>query len=133
MLRICPYSVRLRENKDQNNSEYGHFLCSGTNTKRHFFLYVIFTLNFQMFLFRLHISKLNSIIKPQRRVLSSLLSWFMTCFCQVSIETLNKEFPIHFPEEPEICSLSSNTTRVFLRILTGIKHPKIKLHYLRKI
>ena len=25
-LRISPYSVRMRENTDQNNSEYGHFL-----------------------------------------------------------------------------------------------------------
>ena len=25
ILRIYPYSVRMRENKDQNNSEYGHF------------------------------------------------------------------------------------------------------------
>ena len=25
---ISPYSVRMRENTDQNNSEYGHFLCS---------------------------------------------------------------------------------------------------------
>ena len=23
-----PYSVRMRKNTDQNNSEYGHFLCS---------------------------------------------------------------------------------------------------------
>ena len=26
ILRISPYSVRMRENEDQNNSEYGHFL-----------------------------------------------------------------------------------------------------------
>ena len=26
--RYSPYSVRMRENADQNNSEYGHFLCS---------------------------------------------------------------------------------------------------------
>ena len=26
ILRISPYSVRLRENADQNNSEYGHYL-----------------------------------------------------------------------------------------------------------
>ena len=25
---ISPYSVRMRENADQNNSEYGHFLRS---------------------------------------------------------------------------------------------------------
>ena len=25
ILRISPYSVRMRENTDQNNSEYGHF------------------------------------------------------------------------------------------------------------
>ena len=28
ILRISPYSVRMRENVDQNISEYGHFLCS---------------------------------------------------------------------------------------------------------
>ena len=28
ILRISPYSVRMRENTDQNNSEYGHFLCN---------------------------------------------------------------------------------------------------------
>ena len=25
----CPYSVQMRENADQNNSEYGHFSRSG--------------------------------------------------------------------------------------------------------
>ena len=25
---VSPYSVRMRENADQNYSEYGHFLCS---------------------------------------------------------------------------------------------------------
>ena len=25
-IRISPYSVRMRENADQNNSEHGHFL-----------------------------------------------------------------------------------------------------------
>ena len=28
ILPISPYSVRMLENADQNNSEYGHFLCS---------------------------------------------------------------------------------------------------------
>ena len=28
MLRIYPYSVRMRQNVDQNNSEYRHFLRS---------------------------------------------------------------------------------------------------------
>ena len=28
ILCISPYSVRMRENTDQNNSEYGHFLRS---------------------------------------------------------------------------------------------------------
>ena len=28
ILRISPYSVRMRENADQNNSEYGRFLRS---------------------------------------------------------------------------------------------------------
>ena len=30
ILRISPYSVRMRENTDQNNSEYGHFWRSVT-------------------------------------------------------------------------------------------------------
>ena len=29
ILLISPYSVRIRESTDQNNSEYGHFLRSG--------------------------------------------------------------------------------------------------------
>ena len=28
ILRISPYSVQMRENTDQNNSKYGHFLGS---------------------------------------------------------------------------------------------------------
>ena len=28
ILRICEYLVRMRENTDQNNSEYGYFLRS---------------------------------------------------------------------------------------------------------
>ena len=28
ILRMSPYSIRMRENEDQNNSEYGHFLRS---------------------------------------------------------------------------------------------------------
>ena len=28
IIRISMYSVRIRENADQNNSEYGHFSCS---------------------------------------------------------------------------------------------------------
>ena len=28
ILRISPHSVQMRENTDQNNSEYGHFLRS---------------------------------------------------------------------------------------------------------
>ena len=31
---ISPYSVRIRENTDQNNSEYGHFLRSVNNLIR---------------------------------------------------------------------------------------------------
>ena len=36
ILRISPYSVRMRENADQNNFEYGHFL----RTVPHLFLTV---------------------------------------------------------------------------------------------
>ena len=31
LLRISPYSVRMQENADQNNSKYGHFLRSVSN------------------------------------------------------------------------------------------------------
>ena len=38
ILRISPYSVRMLENADQNNSEYGHFSCSALrNTATYFF------------------------------------------------------------------------------------------------
>ena len=33
--RISPYSVRMQENADQNNSEYGHFLGSAIFAKIH--------------------------------------------------------------------------------------------------
>ena len=43
LLSISPYSVRMRENADQDNSEYGHFLRSVTpsfpkNFKKYYFL-----------------------------------------------------------------------------------------------
>ena len=31
---LSPYSVQMRENADQNNSEYGYFSCSGSEIKR---------------------------------------------------------------------------------------------------
>ena len=34
ILPISPYLVRMRENTDQNNSEYGHFLRSEVFTNR---------------------------------------------------------------------------------------------------
>ena len=34
ILRISPYSVRIRENTDQNNSEYGQFLRRLTNLSK---------------------------------------------------------------------------------------------------
>ena len=30
-IRRAPYLVRMPENTDQNNAEYGHFLCSVTD------------------------------------------------------------------------------------------------------
>ena len=33
LVRISPYSVRMRENADQNNSEYGHLLLSDSYWK----------------------------------------------------------------------------------------------------
>ena len=40
ILRISPYSVRMRENADQNNSEYGHFLRND-NLKHQELLFVL--------------------------------------------------------------------------------------------
>ena len=34
ILRIFSYSVRIWENADQNNSKYGHFLCSAYCKKK---------------------------------------------------------------------------------------------------
>ena len=36
---ISPYSVRMRENTDQNNSEYGHFLRSAMSKLYYFSLF----------------------------------------------------------------------------------------------
>ena len=35
---VSPYSVRIRENADQNNSEFGHFLCSIRHAEIHLIL-----------------------------------------------------------------------------------------------
>ena len=32
ILHISPYSIRMRENAEQNNSEYGHFLRSASHS-----------------------------------------------------------------------------------------------------
>ena len=41
---ISPYSILMLENTDQNNSEYGHFSCSGSseNGKRDFKMKTVF-------------------------------------------------------------------------------------------
>ena len=36
ILRVSPYAVRMRENMDQNNSEYGHFLRSKNVVKKQY-------------------------------------------------------------------------------------------------
>ena len=38
MQSISPYSVRMQENSDQKNSEYGHFSHSAFNEDTYFFL-----------------------------------------------------------------------------------------------
>ena len=40
ILRIFPYSVRMRENVDQNNSKYGHFSRSHTVEKNEVGLFI---------------------------------------------------------------------------------------------
>ena len=40
-IRSSPYSIRLRENTDQNNSEYGHFLGSAYHLIRPFWEAVV--------------------------------------------------------------------------------------------
>ena len=36
ILRVSPYAVRMKENMDQNNSEYGHFLRSKNVVKKQY-------------------------------------------------------------------------------------------------
>ena len=76
------------------------YLMYRTNTKGTLF-YKCFQ-NFLMFLFRLVISKLNSITKPQRRE-CFVQPVQLTQFCPMFIETLNKEFQIHLSDETKIC------------------------------
>ena len=47
---VSPYSVRRRENADQNNSEYGHFSCSVRVSVRNFLLlcWWVFKQNFNL-------------------------------------------------------------------------------------
>ena len=40
ILCISPYSVRMRENADQNNSEYGHFLHSDIYIYIYIYIYI---------------------------------------------------------------------------------------------
>ena len=40
ILRIFPYSVRMRKNADQSNSEYGHFSCSDAVEKNEMGLFI---------------------------------------------------------------------------------------------
>ena len=37
MRKKCPYSVRMRENTNQNNSEYGRFLRKAISTNKYIF------------------------------------------------------------------------------------------------
>ena len=49
ILRTSPYSVRMRENKEQNNSEYGHFSRSvvlKTKTKSCVYVWCFFFIFF---------------------------------------------------------------------------------------
>ena len=41
ILRFSPYSFRMRENAAQNNSEYGHFLRSGSQPLKLMYLFAI--------------------------------------------------------------------------------------------
>ena len=41
ILRISPYSVRIRENTDQKNSEYKHFSHSDKYTSGHRYRYMV--------------------------------------------------------------------------------------------
>ena len=75
------------------------YLMYRTNTKGTLF-YKCFQ-NFLMFLFRLVISKLNSITKPQKRG-CFVQSVQLTQFCLMLKETLNKEFQC-ISEETKIC------------------------------
>ena len=54
--RIFPYSVRMRQNTDQKNTEYGHFSRSDRNnaTLKVFVIYVIFLVQLLIFFFFSH-------------------------------------------------------------------------------
>ena len=42
---ISPYSVRIRENTNQNNSEYGYFLCSVNFSRNKDYVHIIISRN----------------------------------------------------------------------------------------
>ena len=46
ILHMSPYAVRMEENKDQNNSEYGRFLRSG-NYRKTIHYYVLYVRAFE--------------------------------------------------------------------------------------
>ena len=52
-LSISPYSVRKRENTDQNNSEYGHFLRSVNKPNKNSYYHQLISIETSNFLHRM--------------------------------------------------------------------------------
>ena len=83
---IFPYSVQMRENTEQKNSEYGHFLPSGS--MKSFIEYVR-----KMFR-KIHISYplIRKILENSAHVLNGWFLWqfygiFVTNFCGICFST----------------------------------------------
>ena len=61
---ISPYSVRMRENRDQNHTEYGHFSCSGSF--RSFLDKIIFSLCLRQ-IFAIHHAEILNLLKKKKK------------------------------------------------------------------
>ena len=64
ILRISPYSVRMQEDADHNNSEYGHFLRNGNHHGMEINQILMETISFP-FVFKINIILYTNIQKSQ--------------------------------------------------------------------
>ena len=79
---ISPYSVRMRENRDQNHSEYGHFSCSGSF--RSFLDKIVFSLCLRQ-IFAIHHPEILNLLK---KTTTMNIKCIHLTICQINLKQL---------------------------------------------